>query len=810
MNCPDWLKIYVRWSLCALACSVSLGVALVSISKLLIVFGFLGLVYFDVQAYLKFHQETHANPTGGLFNHLRSAQAGLKSLGAHFKRLRTPGAVLWALCWITLSLSWTQALPSEWPMALTRHSRILFIPLILYCLRSKADVLMIVRFMVLTQLGIVLYSYLLWMGVPLLFSNPLYPRDFGVVINGHLEQPIMTTLMVVLAWSFRRELWPKWGLKFIYVMCALAAFNVFFIMTGRTGFIAMLLAITFALYFELGRRYPRWTIGIWVLPLIMALALGFLSDRFSTKVIEAYQDISLYSQGNDATSQGYRLDYWRQSLKAISDAPLAGHGVGSWRQEYISYGGNEPNAPTNPHQQFLLWTVEAGFIGLALLVHFFWALLKDAQSLEGSPKEAMLSTLGIVLMVSLFNCPFYGAGIGEFFILIFASMSALYSGQKILPKDLQELQAHPEELMWIERLGLRVVSQPLSVPVQGNERDYAQSEGLSKLGWRQLRKICYLHLHRQAHLQRNTAHPQWRKGLWIYQRTPQIGDSLMDLAPRGLLKLKGMEMDLMIPPPLMPLFEGDNNFRKIFSTPAPLIDSVYDFVVIQSIHHRSLYKKIKYFPQLPWVCIQGDYDVPNFARSRFATQRLCDLFSWSLTDLEFSWHAQQKLSLPSPSLDNGGGGPSSYPLTITLGGMDPSRIYFQWPEVISELQQRGFDRCLLIGSGVQAQQTSDAIMSALGHIMVIESVVNKVTLQECQSLIARTKLLITADGGLMHLGVATGCPRIISLFTKSILPTYRLSNEYLSDALQSSSDAINDIEPRRIVAKVMDKRSERG
>ena len=806
VNHPAWLKTYVRWSLCALACSVSLGVALVSISKLLILLGFMGLLVHDARAFFKYHQETHTNTKARLIKHLQSLPVGLKSLGVHFRHLRTPSAVLLALTWMTLSLNWTEALSSEWPISLTRHSRILFIPLILYCLRSKHDVLMVLRAMILTQLGIVLYSYLLWFGVPLLFSNPLYPRDFGVVINGHLEQPIMSTLMVVLAWSFRHELWPRWGLKFIYAICALGAFNVFFIMTGRTGFIAMLLAITFALYQEMSHRYPKWRSGVWVLPLIMACTLGLLSERFNSKVVEAFHDITLYSQGNDATSQGYRLDYWKQSLKAISDSPLVGHGVGSWRQEYIAYGGNEPNAPTNPHQQFLLWTVEAGLVGLVLLLNFFWALLKDAQSLTGPAKDAMMSALGIVLMVSLFNCPFYGAGIGEFFILIFASMAALYSGQPTLHKNLSELRANPVQLPWIERLGLRVVSQPLSVMVSGNEEDYAQSEGLSKLGWRQLRKIVYLHLHRQAHLQQNKADPQWKRGLWIYQRTPQIGDSLMDLAPRDLFMDRGIEVDLMIPQSLMPLFEGDKSFKHIYTTPAPDIYGPYDFILIQSLHHRSLYKKIKHFPKLPWVCIQGDYDVPNFARSRFVTQRLCDLFSWSLSDQAFAQHAKQKLSTQLSSIHNTGVEPDRYPLTITLGGMDPSRIYFQWLEVISQLQNKGFDRCLLIGSGEQAQQTSDAITKAFNSVMTIENLVNQVSLQECQALIARTQLLITADGGLMHLGVATGCQRIISLFTKSILPAYRLSEEYLQDALQSPSDAINDIEPQWIVEKVMAQR----
>jgi len=806
VNTPSWLKTYLRWSIGALAFSVSFGVALVSISKLLIVIGFMCLVFHDSLTFLQQRTLPSKNTTKGLFQDLRTWGEAFKAFVERFKPLLTPKAVLLALLWMGISVLWTEASPAEWPIALNRHSRILFIPLILYCIRSKEDVLTTVRVMVLAQLSIVLYSYLLWLGAPLPFSNPLYPKDFGVVINGHLEQPIMTTLMVILAWSFRRELWPRLPQGFTHLVCALGAFNVFFIMTGRTGFIAMLLAITLGLYQYVKLRHAQFKIWIWVLPLVMACALGLLSNRFNQKVLEAFHDISLYQQGNDATSQGYRLDYWRQSLKSISDAAVVGHGAGSWRHEYISHGGNEPNAPTNPHQQFLLWTVESGLVGLALLMAFYAALFRDAQRLQGPSQDAMMSTLGIVVMVSLFNCPFYGAGIGEFFILIFASMLAMGLGPAKRPVDLTTLRAHPEQLSWVERLGLRVVSQPLSVAVDGNEHEYAQSEGLGKLGWRQLRKICYLHLHGQAPLQRQLADPQWRRGLWIYQRTPQIGDSLMDLAPRNLFAANGIEMDLMVPDHLRKLFSGDPAFKNIYSSPSPELYGPYDFVVVQSIHHRSLYKKIKHFPQLPWVCVQGDYDVPNFARSRFATQRLCDLFNWSLSEPMFTHHATQKLIAPStPEVKAMNSGPSQhgYALAIALGGMDPSRIYFQWPKVLTALQGLGFKHCLLIGAGEQAQATSDEMIATLGSAMKIESLVNQVSLDECRTLLAQTELLITADGGLMHMGVASGCKRIISLFTKSIAPSYRLTTQYLGDAIQSSSDLINDIDPERIVHRVL-------
>ncbi len=798
---PYWLKTYMRMSLCALALSVNFGVALVSISKLLIVIGFLLFLKYD---WMAFAQSAQSQLQYSQNRWLYLTQ-GLKSLRVNFKKLDSPAIVMLCVLWMSVSLIWSEADLSEWPMALIRHARILFLPLILYCIRSKKDVQWIVLSMIAGQVLIVFISYLLWLGVPFPLFNPLYPKDFGVVINGHLEQPIMTTLMVVIAWSFRKEIWPALGQGPIYLLCALGAFNVFFIMTGRTGFISMLLAITFGIYQYFKTRYTKQMAWIWLLPVIMTCVLSLLSNRFNNKVFEAVNDIALYAQGNDATSQGYRLDYWRQSLKSISESALVGHGVGSWRHEYIGHGGNEPNAPTNPHQQFLLWTVESGFVGLLLILTFYRALYKDAQRLEGAAREAMLNSFVIVVMVSLFNCPFYGAGIGEFFILIFASMSSLIKNQ-----DLHSRPSHPsplstsqlKTLTWIENMGLRVVTQPLSVAVPGNEVSYAKSEGLSKLGWRQLRKTFYLQLKHQRELQCNEAQPTWTRGLWIYQRTTQIGDSLMDLAPRGLFKAHGIEMDLMTPQHLIELFEGDPCFKNIYSSFNSDQRPSYDFVIVQSMHHRSLHKKIKYFPTLPWVCIQGDYDVPDFCRSRFVTQRLCDVFNWTLTAEEFDHQAKQKLMRPSLSAESTN--PDTYPLVIVLGGMDPSRIYLQWSDLLLKLHEMGFKDCVLLGTGDQALHAANQVLNDLGDRMNVQNWVNQMTLQQCSDVLSQTQLLITADGGLMHLGVASGCKRIISLFTRNIMPSYRLSVEFTKDAIQSPTHAINGIAYTQIIHRIFD------
>lgn len=69
----------------------------------------------------------------------------------------------------------------------------------------------------------------------------------------------------------------------------------------------------------------------------------------------------------------------------------------------------------DPHQLFLLWAVEGGLIGLALLGASLVALASQARHLgaaEGRSLQALL--LGLVV-ASLFTSSIYGIGMGDFF-----------------------------------------------------------------------------------------------------------------------------------------------------------------------------------------------------------------------------------------------------------------------------------------------------------------------------------------------------------------------------------------------------------
>jgi len=775
---------------CALAISVNLGVALVSLSKAVLLLGtalMLILAYFEGSSPID--------------------QSSAKAIRNSIERvwsLTTTKIIFACLLWMLVSSIWSICNTHDWMVAWVRHARLLVYPLIVFCLVNPANVILTLQGLVVGQTFVVICSWLLWLGVPHIMSNPLYPRDWGIVINGHLEQPIMTSLMVVCVWTLKDEIFPTLNRIWIYILCTLSVGNVFFIMNGRTGFLAMVLAMTCALYFGYKQKFKFSVAWISIAPILLVITLAIFSPRFAQRALEVKHDLELYSQGNDATSQGYRIDYWVQSIKAIKDSPLLGTGVGSWRQDYIAYGGNEPNPPSNPHQQFLLWFVESGLIGLLLMVALFISFFKDAQLLSKRPKEAMLSVTWIALMVSMFNCPFYGAGMGEFFILLLACMVALGrlpDEQKLASAEL--LKSRP--LSWIEELGQQVITQPLSHAVPGNERNYRNSEGLRKLGWRHLRKLIYLNLHRQTELMAVKASPNWKKGLWIYQRTAQIGDSLMDLAPRSLFKLKGLEVDLLTPKHLCEIFQDDPYFNKVFDRIENSELKAYDFVIVQSIHHRALKEKIRHFPMLPWICIQGFYDVPDFARSRWSAQRLIDVFDWTDEQTNLEQHAYPKLGNIKPTLNF-----DVHPdieVMIAVGGMDPSRTYHQWEQVIRELSNLGVKECVLIGKGDVAEQEAKKIQIELGHLVKIKNLINLTSLIDCARMLETTQTLFTADGGMMHLGVASGTREIVALFTQGINPSFRLPNPLIEGAIQVQSGEINDIAPNEIIERFKKLRS---
>ena len=395
MNWQHRWQIFAVFSVSFLAVSVSLGVAMVSIAKLLLLIAVAGQLFFDVKH---------------------------RSFSSFRLWPQTTWWILLAMAWMSLSFFWTEASTPDALVGWGRHSRILWFLAVIYLLRSPEQSLLTLKWFVAGMLVMMLSSWALVAGLPVPWATVNELPSLGIVHGSTLEQPVLLTLLGVVLW-FMREHWPtgRWRWAPIGILL-LTVFNVFFVMTGRTGFVVMLVFISMAVWWQLPRRLRWLVLG---LPFVLSALMMVLSPRFEARTTKVFHDVLSYQQGSIETSQAQRLDYWHRSLLAIQEKPLIGHGVGSWRMNYHRLGGMQADAPSNPHQQYLLWLVEAGALGCLLFLGLLFAQYKDAQALPTTYRQALTTITAIAVLMGLMNCPYFGAGMGECLVYLAASLLAL-------------------------------------------------------------------------------------------------------------------------------------------------------------------------------------------------------------------------------------------------------------------------------------------------------------------------------------------------------------------------------------------------
>jgi ADP-heptose:LPS heptosyltransferase len=341
----------------------------------------------------------------------------------------------------------------------------------------------------------------------------------------------------------------------------------------------------------------------------------------------------------------------------------------------------------------------------------------------------------------------------------------------------------------IRALGLSSVQQPVSIPVAGNTKAYLEEIGINKLGWRAFRRELVYRWSQQDQFRIDKIPRQSKRGLWMYFGVPQIGDALMDLAPRSIFRELGVEIDLLVEPPLAQLFEGDAWFSKVLPNEHAALENSYDFVIVPSYKNRSLGPKAKLLPQSRWTSLHERFTGPEFHRARFATQRLVDLFGLQTDETSFSFHAKQKIRYETNEHATSLLKPCT--VALALGGVDAYRTYEQWVEVVNLLVQDGWKNFLLLGSP-NGRPAAEAICASGPKSSNMLNMVGQTNLRQCHFLLSQSKFAIAADGGLMHLAVAANTP-VVSLFQSTVHPQWRLPSEWIGAAIQSTTSRVNDI-----------------
>jgi O-antigen ligase len=345
---------------------------------------------------------------------------------AALNELWTPKLVLVVLAAFGTSLLWTSAPMSEALGSFSKYGKLLVIPALLVLIRTPREAGWALTAFLGAQAFLLISSWLLYFHLPVPWATSRGALTSYAVFSSYLDQGIMSAVAAAVFWQVR-VLAPTRGLRYACMaMAVLALGTVFVVFSGRTGHFAGIVMMSLAIFWALPRRL-RFA-SLLAIPLICLLVF-FSFDKVAQRFSATTAEISAYSEGvGAATSADNRLDFWAGSLAAIAQHPFRGTGVGSWTTEYNRIQGAKNSAFTdlgsrkegnhgNPHQEFLLWGVQLGVGGIALLLAFLGAGVADLLKMPSPVTRAGLSVLAALAVACLFNSSLYDAYIGDFFCL---------------------------------------------------------------------------------------------------------------------------------------------------------------------------------------------------------------------------------------------------------------------------------------------------------------------------------------------------------------------------------------------------------
>ncbi|WP_374621178.1 glycosyltransferase family 9 protein [Pandoraea sp.] len=293
--------------------------------------------------------------------------------------------------------------------------------------------------------------------------------------------------------------------------------------------------------------------------------------------------------------------------------------------------------------------------------------------------------------------------------------------------------------------------------------------------------------------------------LWIYGGKASVGDAVMDMSGRALLRGREGPVDLLITPGLKSVFEGDDIFRRVYDDPANVKPGEYDVVVLQEFNYPTLRLKRTYFPSLPFACLFRFFHGPDRNQTQFSLAAVNDVFSLGLaSDALFARakpYLRQECTLPEAVAEHLPPGPF---LALAMGGVEPRRTYAHWREFLQAYDiayRPGMPSgIVLLGSGNGAD-AAGALMQAKFIHLQLTSYVGQLTLRDAKRVIANAALFVGADGGLMHVAHTTATPSV-TLFAKAEPPYLRLTPGCQSTPLQTDSD-VSAVDPAVLVETVV-------
>ena len=296
-------------------------------------------------------------------------------------------------------------------------AKLLMLPVLLYHFERSARGMQVMIAFLASCVLLMLMSWIVAFDPRLALKSG---AEYGVPVKNYIDQShefalcaVVLAYPIITLWRAQRT----WLAALLIAVSLCFVVNMLFVVVSRTALVTMpVMVAVFALL------HLKWRSTV-IVVCVTAIAGGVVwatSPKLRWTAETFVRDYQLYKEQNIPTSAGLRLEFYRKSLRFISEAPLFGHGTGSIRglfeQAAVDQRGAAAAVISNPHNQTLNVAIQWGAIGIAVLYAMWLAHLMLFRG------QGMATWIGLMVVVqniftSLFNSHLFDFNEGWIYVL---------------------------------------------------------------------------------------------------------------------------------------------------------------------------------------------------------------------------------------------------------------------------------------------------------------------------------------------------------------------------------------------------------
>ncbi len=346
------------------------------------------------------------------------------------------GLLLFAL--LSFSLIWTIAdNTTEGLRVLKKYNEFWYIALLLPLFSSKVRRNIGINAYLASMAIVLIGVYLMYFEIilPINWTIKGHPQSFTV--DGGFASHVITNILMAFAMfiAAHKSILTKSVWRILYLVFFVFSFYyVLFISTGTSG---QILAISLLLLFIVQYTGVRAALLIPVLLVFIGL-LTFKSETNSLRFaidkigVRYHHLISTDTAGNNT-----RPRIFIHALKLIPHKPFIGSGVGGYENSFRTH---EPEfykvtttAKKNPHNEFLMISVQLGAAGLLLLLYLFYKQAACTDRIEDREHKYIAQGLVILIIIGCMgNSMILDSREGHFWAFFSALLFSNIENKKII------------------------------------------------------------------------------------------------------------------------------------------------------------------------------------------------------------------------------------------------------------------------------------------------------------------------------------------------------------------------------------------